>query len=129
MQQSQEKTQEAEDSSTLSPPPQQQPEEEDSSPESTIQKYKARLVAKGYSQRSRVDYNETFSLVARLNTIRALIALATQKGWNIYQLDIKFTFLNGVIKEKIHIKQPLGFVIRGQVGKLLKLKKDLYGLK
>ena len=53
-------------------------------PDGTIQKHKARLVAKGYSQQPRIDYNETFAPVARLDTIRALIALASQKGWSIH---------------------------------------------
>ena len=64
----------------------------------SIKKCKARLVANGYSQLPGIDYNETFALVARLDTIRTLIALATQKRWRIYQLDVKFAFLNGVIE-------------------------------
>ncbi|RDX89989.1 Copia protein, partial [Mucuna pruriens] len=62
--------------------------------------HKARLVAKGYSLQPGVDYNETFAPVAHLNTIRALIVFITQKGWSIYQLDIKSAFLNGVLEEK-----------------------------
>ncbi|CAL9001163.1 unnamed protein product [Prunus brigantina] len=62
----------------------------------TVQKNKARLVAKGYSQKPGIDYNETFAPMARLDTIRTLIALATQKEWNLYQLDVKSSFLNGV---------------------------------
>jgi len=52
----------------------------------TIQKHKARLVVKGYSQQLGIDYNETFAPIARIYTIRALIALATQKGWNVRPL-------------------------------------------
>ena len=70
----------------------------------TIQKHKARLVAKGYSQQPRIDYNETFAPVARLDSIRALIALASQIGWSIHQLDVKSTFLNGVLEEEIYVE-------------------------
>nr|KYP63255.1 Retrovirus-related Pol polyprotein from transposon TNT 1-94 [Cajanus cajan]KYP63262.1 Retrovirus-related Pol polyprotein from transposon TNT 1-94 [Cajanus cajan] len=72
----------------------------------TIQKHKARLVAKGYSQQPGVDYNKTFAPVARLDTIIALIPLAAQKGWNIYLLDVKSAFFNGVLQEKIYVEQP-----------------------
>ena len=98
-------------------------------PDGTIQKHKARLVAKGYSQQPGIDYNETFAPVARLDTIRALIALAAQKGWNIYQLDVKSAFLNGVLEEEIYVEQPQGFINKGNEGKVLRLKKALYGLK
>jgi len=98
-------------------------------PDGTIHKHKARLVAKGYSQQLGVDYNETFALVARLDTIRTLIALTTQKGWSTYQLDVKSAFLNGVLEEEIYIEQLPGFVVKGQEAKVLRLKKALYGLK
>lgn len=97
-------------------------------PDGTIQKHKARLVAKGYSQQPGIDYNETFAPVARLDTIRALIALTAQKGWSIYQLDVKSAFLNGVLEEEIYVEQPQGFV-KGNESKVLRLKKALYGLK
>jgi hypothetical protein len=98
-------------------------------PDGSIQKHKARLVAKGYSQQPGVDYNETFAPVARLDTIRALIALAAQKGWSIYQLDVKSAFLNGILEEEIYVEQPQGFVVKGNESKVLRLRKALYGLK
>jgi len=88
-------------------------------PNGSIQKLKARLVAKGYSQQPRVDYNETFSLVARLDTIRTLTALAAQKGWSIYQLDVKSNFLNGVLEEEIYVEHTQGFVVKGNEGKVI----------
>ncbi|RDX80760.1 hypothetical protein CR513_38653, partial [Mucuna pruriens] len=75
-------------------------------PDGTIQTHKARLVAKVYSLQPRVDYNETFAPVTLLNTIKALIAFIAQKGWSIYQLDIKSAFLCGVLEEKIYVDQP-----------------------
>ncbi|KAI5336044.1 hypothetical protein L3X38_026178 [Prunus dulcis] len=95
----------------------------------TVQKHKARLVAKGYAQKSGIDYNETFALVARLDTIRTLIALAAQKGWKLFQLDVKSAFLNGVLEEEVYTEQPEGFEVKTASHKVYKLKKALYGLK
>ncbi|CAL8990716.1 unnamed protein product [Prunus brigantina] len=98
-------------------------------PDGLIQKHKARLVAKGYSQQPGIDYNETFAPVARLDTIRALVALAAQKKWRIYQLDVKFAFLNGELEEEIYVEQPQGYIEQGGEDKALKQKKALYRLK
>jgi hypothetical protein len=65
----------------------------------TIDKYKARLVTKGYAHREGIDYIETFSLVAKLDTIRMVLALAAQYKWTIFQMDVKSTFLNGYVGE------------------------------
>ena len=94
-----------------------------------VQRLKARLVAKGYSQQPGVDFHETFAPVARLDTIRTIIAVAAQKGWLLYQLDIKSAFLNGKLEEDIYVEQPQGFVVDGEENKVYKLKKALYGLK
>ena len=95
----------------------------------TVQKHKARLVAKGYAQKPGIDYNETFAPVARLDTIRTLIALAAQKGWKLFQLDVKSAFLNGVLEEEVYTEQPEGFEVKTASHKVYKLKKALYGLK
>jgi len=76
----------------------------------SIDKYKARLVANGYSQKQGIDYDNTFAPVAKLNTIRVLIALTTKHNWKIHQLDVKFAFLNGDLKEEVYLVQPEGFV-------------------
>lgn len=93
----------------------------------SVQKNKANLVAKGYFQKLGVDFNETFAPVGRLGTIRTLIALGAQRGWKLCQLDMKFSFLNGV-----YVDQPLEFVIQDKEDKEDKvyiLNKALYGLK
>ena len=76
-----------------------------------------------------VDFFETFALVARSDTIRMLLALAAQKGWNIHQMDVKSTFLNGYLEEEIFVEKPEGFVVQGMEEKVCLLKKALYGLK
>jgi hypothetical protein len=94
-----------------------------------IERYKARLVVKGYSQRPGIDYGNVFALVARLETIRMVISLAAQNKWKIYQMDVKFAYLNGILEEEIYVEQPMGYVIKGDEKKVLKLIKTLYSLK
>lgn len=94
-----------------------------------VDKYKARLVVKGYSQQYGVDYTEVFAPVARMETIRLVVALAAQKGWIIYQLDVKSAFLHGELNEEVFVEQPCGYVQKGNEHKVYKLKKALYGLK
>ncbi|KAJ4710130.1 Retrovirus-related Pol polyprotein from transposon TNT 1-94 [Melia azedarach] len=95
----------------------------------SIHKHKARLVVKGYAQQQGIDYGDTFAPVARLDTIKLLIALAAQNRWKIFHLDIKSAFLNGYLKEEIFIEQPEGFKVNGEEDKVYKLNKALYGLK
>ena len=95
----------------------------------SIDKHKARLVAKGYSQIEGIDFEETFSPIAKLNTIRMIIALATKHRWKIHQLDAKYAFLNGNLKEEVYLVQPEGLVKKGEEQLLYRLKKALYGLK
>ncbi|BBG99019.1 BURP domain-containing protein, partial [Prunus dulcis] len=95
----------------------------------SVQKNKARLVAKGYTQKPGIDFNETFAPVARLDTVRTLIALAAQKRWKLFQLDVKSAFLNGVLHEEVYVDQPPGFVVKDKEDRVYRLKKALYGLK
>ncbi|CAL5408817.1 unnamed protein product [Camellia sinensis] len=97
--------------------------------QSKIEKYKARLVAKGYKQQLGIDYNEVFAPVARHDTIRLVIALAAQKSWPIFQLDVKSAFLHGDLQEEVYVDQPPGYVCQGNETKVYKLRKALYGLK
>jgi hypothetical protein len=92
----------------------------------TVQKHKARLVAKRYAHKSGIDYNKTFTPVARLDTIRTLIALTTQKGWKLFQLDVKSAFLNGVLEEDVYVEQLGGFEVKDVGHKIYKLRKALY---
>ncbi|GKB06944.1 retrovirus-related pol polyprotein from transposon TNT 1-94 [Tanacetum coccineum] len=94
-----------------------------------VEKYKARLVAKGYKKKHGIDYEEVFAPVARLETIRMIIAIAAQYRWKIHQMDVKSAFLNGLLEEEVYVEQPEGYVAKGQEGKVLNLKKALYGLK
>jgi hypothetical protein len=76
---------------------------------SVVTRNKARLVAKGYSQVEGLDFGETFAPVARLESIRILLAYATYHGFKLYQMDVKSVFLNGPIKEEVYVEQPPGF--------------------
>jgi len=94
----------------------------------TIERYKARLVAKGHTQSYGVDYQETFATVAKLNSVRILLSLATNQEWSLLQFDVKNTFLHGEISEEIYMDSPPGMT--DSIGmKICKLKKALYGLK
>lgn len=95
----------------------------------SVEKYNARFVAKGYAQKEGIDYKETFSLVTRYTSIRSVISLSTQMGWEIHQMDVKTTFLNGVIEEEVYIEQLEGFETHEKRTHVCKLKKSLYGLK
>jgi len=90
---------------------------------------KAQLVVKGYKQKTSIDYYEVFALVAQLDPIRMVIALAAQKKWQIHKMHVKYAFLNGFLEEEIYVDQPNGYVQKGHEGKVLGLKKALYSLK
>ena len=94
-----------------------------------IDRYKARLVAKGFEQREDYDYEEIFSHVARMETMRLIIALTAQKQWKIHQMDVKSAFLNGPLDEEVYVKQLSGFIQSGKEEKVYRLTKTLYGLK
>ncbi|CAO2146167.1 unnamed protein product [Urochloa humidicola] len=92
-------------------------------------KHKARLVAKGYVQKKGVDFDDAFAPVARLESVRMLLAIAAQEGWTVHHMDVKSAFLNGDLSEEVYVVQPPGFVKEGEEEKVLRLDKALYGLR
>uniref|UniRef100_A0A2N9HL42 Integrase catalytic domain-containing protein n=1 Tax=Fagus sylvatica TaxID=28930 RepID=A0A2N9HL42_FAGSY len=96
-------------------------------PDGTVDRLKARLVAKGFTQTYGLDYTETFSPVAKLNSIRIIISLAANLDWPLHQLDVKNAFLHGDLTETVYMTQPPGFESKGEC--VCHLKKSIYGLK
>ncbi|KAJ9567677.1 hypothetical protein OSB04_003643 [Centaurea solstitialis] len=97
--------------------------------DNVVVRNKARLVAKGYRQQEGIDYNETFAPVARIEAIRMFLAYAAHKDFTVYQMDVKTTFLNGVLQEEVYVSQPEGFVDKDHPDHVYILDKALYGLK
>ncbi|GJZ40229.1 retrovirus-related pol polyprotein from transposon TNT 1-94 [Tanacetum coccineum] len=95
----------------------------------TTTKNKARLVIQGYSQEEGIDYDETFTPVARMEAIMIFFAVATYTNFKVYQMDVKSAFLNGKLKEDVYVKQPPGFESSEFPDFVCKLDKALYGLK
>ncbi|GJR07000.1 retrovirus-related pol polyprotein from transposon TNT 1-94, partial [Tanacetum coccineum] len=90
---------------------------------------KARLVAQGYNQQEGIDYDETYASVARLKSIRILLAYAYALDFKLFQMDVKSAFLNGFINGEVYVAQPPGFIDFEKPDHVYKLKKALYGLK
>jgi len=95
----------------------------------SIDKYKARLVIRGFDQKKEIDYFGTYSLVTKIATIRALIALAAIYDLVVCQMDVKTAFLNGDLEEEIYMTQPEACEVPGQENRVCRLKKSRYGLK
>jgi hypothetical protein len=94
-----------------------------------VTRNKVQLIAKGYSQVEGLDFDETYAPVARLESIRILLAYATYHGFKLYQMDVKSVFLNSPIKEEVYVEQPPGFEDSEYPSHIYKLSKTLYGLK
>ncbi|GKC62254.1 retrovirus-related pol polyprotein from transposon TNT 1-94 [Tanacetum coccineum] len=97
-------------------------------PNETVERLKARLVVRGFNQQEGLDYKDTFSPVAKLATVRVLIALATVKQWPLHQLDINNAFLHGYIDDEIYMLPHEGYN-KASKRQVCKLSKSLYGLK
>ena len=92
-------------------------------------KYKARLVIKGFSQKQGIDFDEIFSLVVKMSSIRVVLGLVASLVLELKQLDVKTVFLHGDLKEEIYMDQLEGFKVKEKEHMVCKLKKSLYGLK
>lgn len=99
-------------------------EEKSSSP-----RYKARLVVKGYTQKKGVDFEEIFSPVVKMSSIRTILSLVACYDLEVEQMDVKTAFLHGDLEEELYMEQPEGFVAQGKEDYVCRLKKSLYGLK
>ncbi|GJV38486.1 retrovirus-related pol polyprotein from transposon TNT 1-94 [Tanacetum coccineum] len=90
---------------------------------------KARLVAQGYNQQEEIDYDKTYASVARLESLRILLAYTCALDFKLFQMDVKSAFLNGFINEEVYVAQPSGFIDFARPNHVYRLKKALYGLK
>ena len=96
-------------------------------PAGEIIRYKARWVVRGFEQREGIDYNETFASVVKPIRYKAIFAIAAANDWEIYQMDVKITYLYGRVDEEIYVEQPTG--LDDGSTRVCKLKKAFYGLK
>jgi len=98
-------------------------------PVGSLHRLKARLVTKGHSLAYGIDYDEIFSPIAKMESVRICMALAAVHHWSLYQLDVKNAFLNGILEEEVYMTQPPGFVVQEEASKVCHLRKSLYDLK
>jgi hypothetical protein len=95
----------------------------------SLDRYKSCWVLWGFTQRPRVDYDETFSLVVKFATVRTVLSLALSRDWAIHQLDVKNAFLHDTLIETVYCSQPTGFVDEARPDLVCRLNRSLYGLK
>nr|GEZ17082.1 retrovirus-related Pol polyprotein from transposon TNT 1-94 [Tanacetum cinerariifolium] len=97
--------------------------------EQTVIQNKSRLVVRGYRQEKGIDFKESFAPVARMEAIKIFLAYVAYKSFTVFQMDVKFAFLHGLLKEDVYVCQPEGFIDADHPSHVYKLKKALYGLK
>jgi len=95
----------------------------------SLERYKARWVFRGFTQRPGIDYNETFSPVVKLATVRTVLSLALSRSWPVHQLDVKNAFLHGTLSETVYCSQPTGFEDPAHPDYVCRLNRSLYCLK
>ena len=95
----------------------------------TPHRFKARLVARGCQQHAGIDYDETYAPVAKWNTLRSTAAITAHRGWPILHMDVKTTYLNSLLQQRVYMLQPPGFVVKGKENHVLLLLRAIYGLK
>ena len=95
----------------------------------TVIRNKSRLVAQGYTQVEGVDFDETFAPVARLESIRILLAITSHLNFKLYQMDVRSAFLNGMLQKEVYVERLKGFIDPHRLDNVYKLKRALYGLK
>ena len=86
-------------------------------------------MAKGFTQQEGTDYDETFSPIFKVASIRPILAIVVQLDLELYQMDAKTAFRNGELDEEIYMSQPMSLEVKGQERKVCKLKRSIYGLK
>jgi hypothetical protein len=91
--------------------------------------YKARLVVKGFAQKKGIDFDEIFSPVVKMTSIRTILSLVVVEYLHLEQLDVKTTFLHGDLEEEIYMQQPQGYEVKGKENLVCRLKKTFYGIK
>jgi hypothetical protein len=89
-----------------------------------VSKYKARLVAKGYAQTYGIDYEETYSLVAKMIIVKKIIVMVATKGWSLHQMDVKSVFLHGDLQEEVYMEQSPCYVDQTHPNLVCSLKKS-----
>ena len=92
-------------------------------------RHKARLVVKGFAQRKGIDFDEIFSHVVKITSIKTNLSLVAVEDFHLEQLDVKTAFLHGDLEEEIYMQQPQGYEVKGKENLACRLKKSLYGLK
>ena len=92
-------------------------------------RYKSRLIVKGFAQKEGISFNEVFSLVVKMNSIRVILSLVAVQDMHLEQMDVKTAFLHGNLEEEIYMHQFEGYEAKGKEKMVCRLKKSLYGLK
>jgi hypothetical protein len=91
----------------------------------SMSRYKARLVAKGYAQTYGINYEETYSPVAKMTIVRVIIVMAASKGWSLHQMDVRNVFFHGDLQEEVYMEQPPSYVDQTRPNLVCRLKKVL----